>query len=194
MKIMKIIDIDFKEDGKKYCCKDTNEVFEVKEGNLIASRKSYCMAELLEMEFEEIKEMKNPYTRVGNGQVYNSINGSRTIAALIDKKHDYDDEMFNIMNYFNNRNYAEYIAFKETLMRRLDRFAWEHNAKAIDWDDSCSAKYYIEFSNTRDELIIDWNCSDQSNNVYFTSKEIAKKAVEKFKDDLIKLYTWEFDF
>ena len=32
-----------------------------------------------------------------------------------------------------------------------------------------------------------------SNNIiYFTSHEIAEKALEEFKEDLIKLYTWKF--
>ena len=191
---MKVTELNFTENGKKYRCKDINEVFEVKKGNLIAATRSFSMAELLGMEFEEIKEMKNPYTRVGDGQVYNSINESRAIAALIDKKHDYDDEMFNIVNYFNNKNYAEYIAFKETLMRRMDKFAWENNETAINWHDSCSEKYYIKFSNKHNELKIVRSYSYQSNNVYFTSREIAEKALEEFKDDLIKLYTWKFDF
>lgn len=64
---MKIIDIDLKENGKKYLCKDINEVFEVEEGNLIAATRSFSMAELLKMDFEEIKEMKNPYKRVEHG-------------------------------------------------------------------------------------------------------------------------------
>lgn len=190
---MKIIDIDFKEDGKKYFCKDINEVFEVEEGNLIAATRSFSMAELLGMEFEEIKEMKNPYIRVNNRDRYYSIFGLK-IHSDTDNNFEFDNELFSKANYFNNKEYAEYIDFKETLMRRLDRFAWEHNAKAMNWDDSCSAKYYIEFSNTRDELIIDWDCSYQSNNIYFTSHGIAEKAIEEFKDDLIKLYTWKFDF
>lgn len=189
---MKIIDIDFKEDGKKYFCKDINEIFEVEEGNLIPSRKSYCMAELLEMEFEEIKEAKNPYKQAGYGEKYHCIYGL-TIHLNTDSNHEIDNKLFSTANYFNNKEYAKYIAFKETLMRRMDRFAWENNARVIDWDRNI-AKYYIEFSNTRDELIIEWNTSHQSNDIYFTSREIAEKALEEFKEDLIKLYTWEFDF
>lgn len=191
---MKIIDIDFKEDGKKYFCKDKNEIFEVEEGNLIAARKNYCMAELLGMEFEEIEEMKNPYERVNLGKRYYFKNEKGEVDYLTDSIDCFDADQFINANYFNNRNYAEYIAFKETLMRKLDRFAWEHNARVIDWDDSCSAKYYIAFDNTYNELSIDCNCTYKSNNIYFTSREIAEMALEKFKDDLIKLYTWKFDF
>lgn len=191
---MKIIDIDFKEDGKKYFCKDINEVFEVEEGNLIAATRNFSMAELLGMEFEEIKEVQNPYTRVNDRyrNWYYAIEREGYIASIADDG-DYDNHMFNIANYFNNKEYAEYIAFKESLMRKMDRFAWEHNAKVINWDDSYS-KYYITFSYRYNELITEWECSTQSNNVYFTSHKIAKKAMEEFKEDLMKLYTWEFDF
>lgn len=191
---MKIIDIDFKEDGKKYFCKDINEVFEVEEGNLIAATRNFSMAELLKMEFEEVKDVKNPYTRVDNKELYYFIEKNGWVDFTEEYSHDYDNKMFNAVNYFNNRNYAEYIAFKETLMRRLDKFAWENNAKVVNWDDNWSTKYCIKFSNARNEFIIDWNCSYQSNDIYFTSKEIAEKALEEFKDDLIKLYTWKFDF
>lgn len=190
---MKIIDIDFKEDGKKYFCKDMNEVFEVEEGNLIASRKSYCMAELLELDFEEIKEAKNPYTRVADGADYHYIS-ELMVYSYKDDNDETDNKLFSKVNYFNNKEYAEYIAFKETLMRRMDRFAWEYNEKVINWNDSNQPKYYIKFSNTHNELIIRWSYLHQSNNIYFTSQEIAEKALEEFKGDLIKLYTWKFDF
>lgn len=192
---MKIIDIDLRENGKKYFCKQVNEVFEVEEGNLIAATRSFSMAELLKMDFEEIKTPKNPYTRVDNGKGYNYfISSSGTITTFTDRNNGYADLLFNSANYFNNKNYAEYIAFKESLMKKLDRFAWEHNAKAVKWDRNV-AKYYIIFNYYGNKKLEVCGCfSMQSNDIYFTSKEIAKMALEKFKEDLIKLYTWEFDF
>lgn len=189
---MKIIDIDLQAEGKKYFCKDVNEIFKVEEGNLIASRKSYCMADLLKLDFEEIKEMKNPYARVDYKDWYYAIERAGSVTKLADNS-DYDNRMFNIANYFNNREYAEYISFKEDLMRKLDKFAWKHNAKVINWD-CWSTKHYIAFDIHNKELKVCWCISNRSNDIYFTSKEIAEKALEEFKDDLIKLYTWKFDF
>lgn len=191
---MKIIDIDLKENGKKYLCKDINELFEVEEGNLIAATRSFSMAELLKLDFEEIKEVQTPYTRVDYREKYYNITGDGCITFIEECGHDYDTNMFNIANYFNNKEYAKYISFKETLMRRMDKFAWEHNEKVINWYDSCSAKYYIQFSDIWNEFIIAPCRTYQSNDIYFTSREIAEKALEKFKDDLIKLYTWKFNF
>lgn len=188
---MKIIDIDLRENGKKYFCKQANEVFEVEEGNLIASRKSFSMADLLKFDFEEIKEVKNPYTRVDYKDWYYAIERAGFATTLVDNS-DYDDRMFNVANYFNNKNYAEYVAFKETLMRKIDRFAWENNAKVVGWDD-WSNKHFITFNSSLLTLNVSCCMVCMSNVIYFTSKEIAEKAIEEFKDDLIKLYTWRFD-
>lgn len=191
---MKIIDIDLKENGKKYFCKDINEVFEVEEGNLIAATRSFSMAELLGMEFEEVKEasFNNPYKQSGYGEKYHCIYGYM-IHLNTDSNHEIDNKLFSTANYFNNKDYAEYIAFKETLMRRMDRFAWENNAKAINWDKNVS-NYCIIFDNQNKDVEIIVAYAYQSNDVYFTSREIAEQAIEEFKDDLIKLYTWKFDF
>ena len=189
---MKIIDIDFKENGKKYFCKDVNEVFEIKEGNLIAATRNFSMAELLKLDFEEIKETKNPYKRVEYGTDFYYIS-ALAIHSYKENNHETDNKLSNIANYFNNKAYAEYIAFKETLMRRMDRFAWDHNVKVIDWNDR-SIKYYISFNHPDNRLMVDRAFVYMSNNIYFESLEIAEKAIEEFKDDLMKLYTWEFDF
>ena len=192
---MKITELDLKENGKKYFCNEINEVFEVEEGNLIAATRSFSMAELLEMDFEEIKEMKNPYKRVDNRERYYFVSERGGVDHFKDLDHGFDNKQFNSSNYFNNKNYAEYVGFKETLMRKLDRFAWEHNAKVINWGDCSQPKHYIVLNNSRDKNLEVYSCfALQSNNIYFTSKEIAEKAIEEFKDDLMKLYTWEFDF
>ena len=190
---MKIIDIDLKEDGKKYFCKQANEVFEVEKGNLIAITRSFSMADLLRFDFEEIKKRENPYERVDNGERYYIINTRAGVGDFKEFTYGIDNNLFNSLNYFNNKNYAEYVAFKENLMRRMDKFAWEHNEQTIRWND-CRHKYFILFSIDDNELIVDWNRVYKSNNIYFTSEEIAKMALEKFKEDLMKLYTWEFDF
>ena len=195
---MKITELDLKTNGKRYKC--GNDIFIVKDGDLInvvsnIYQKDLCIpiAKLLEMEFKEVKEVQNPYTRVNYIEKYCSIGRRGDVGFIQEDSHYYDNELFSIANYFNNKEYAEYVAFKETLMRRMDRFAWEHNEIDINWRDSCSAKYYIAFDNIYNELSIDCNCTYQSNNIYFTSREIAAKAIEEFKDDLIKLYTWRFD-
>lgn len=191
---MKITELDLQTESKRYKC--GNRIFKVKDGDLVDIESNAYLrdenipiAYLLNLDFEEIKEMKNPYERVSVGERYYLKN-------QIEVKYsndDFDNMQFINANYFNNKNYAEYIAFKETLMRKLDKFAWEHNAKVINWN-YWSTKHYIAFDIDIKELKVCWCISHRSNDIYFTSKEIAEKALEEFKDDLIKLYTWKFDF
>lgn len=189
---MKITELDLQAEGKKYFCKQANEVFKVEKGNLIPATRRFSMADLLKMDFEEIKETKNPYERVNNDERYYFVS-ERGVENFKEFTECSDNELFNSSNYFNNRNYAEYVAFKETLMRKLDRFAWENNEKVIDWYD-CSTKYYIKIDIDIKKFRISRCISCRSNDIYFTSEEIAEKALKKFKDDLMKLYTWKFDF
>ena len=188
---MKITELDLQTEGKRYLCKQINEVVEVKEGNIVGIKTNLNLASLLHMDFEEYVPTVNPYTRVDVDNTYYLIAPNSIVHHVQEKRYCVDDTMFEVINYFNSKNYAEYIAFKESLMRKLDKFAWDNNAKVIDWDDT-STKYCIKFSNKHNEIIIDWSSSYQSNDIYFTSREIAEKALEEFKEDLIKLYTWRF--
>ena len=195
---MKITELDLKTEGKRYKC--GNSMFVIKNGDLFDVEmytylKDSCIpiAELVEMEFKEVNQIKNPYERVNPGKNYYFVKGRGEVGCFGYLNCDIDNKQFNGLNHFNNRNYAEYIAFKETLMRKLDRFAWENNETVINWNDG-STKYYILFSHTDNRVIVDWDFMYMSNNIYFTSREIAEKAIKEFKDDLIKLYTWKFDF
>ena len=190
---MKLTELDLQAEGKKYFCKEVNEIFKVREGNLTTITRSFSMAELLKLDFEEVKETKNPYERVEQDELYYNVAEDGRVRPYKDINDGTDYNLFNSLNYFNNKEYAEYIAFKETLMRKIDRFAWGHNAKVIDWERN-SKKYYITFDIDIKNLVVYWRVSHKSNDIYFTSKEIAKKALEEFKEDLIKLYTWKFDF
>ena len=194
---MKITELDLKTEGKRY--KSAGRVFKVKDGDLLEVEtntylKDLCMpiSKLLKMDFEEIKEMKNPYKRVEHGTDFYYIS-ALAIHSYKENNHETDNKLSNIANYFNNKEYTKYIAFKETLIRKMDRFAWENNAKVIDWDCD-QPKYYIVFNHSSDNKLEVSSCfALQSKNVYFTSKEIAEKAIEEFKEGLIKLYTWKFD-
>lgn len=195
---MKITELDLRAEGKRYKC--GNSIFKVKDGDLVDIEsnaylrdENISIADLLKLDFEEIKEMKNPYERVDRRDTYYVVNEQRGVGSFKDSNDYIDNKLFNGLNYFNNRNYAEYVALKENLMRRMDKFAWEHNAKVINWYD-CSTKYCIKFEVDIKKFRISRYISCRSNDIYFTSEEIAEKALKKFKEDLIKLYTWKFDF
>lgn len=187
---MKITELDLNVNGLRYFCKEVNEIFEVRDGNLVAIEGNFNMAQLLEMEFSRVI---SPYDRVDRGKDYYTVGCSKGVSVYDEENVGFDDEQFDNVNYFNDKNYAEYVFFRDNLMRKLDKFAWERNAQVTDWYNDCS-KYCIEFDHKDYELRVYFYCTIHSVNIYFSSKEVAEKALEEFKEDLIKLYTWRFDF
>ena len=190
---MKIIELDLQTEGKRYFCKQINEVVEVKDGNIVGT-KNLNLASLLQMDFEEYVPKVTPYTRVDVDNTYYLIAPTSIVNHVREKRYCVDDKMFEAINYFNSKNYAEYIAFKENLMRRIDRFAWEHNKEVIDWNNTEKRKYKIIYNYKYKILEIECEIRRREMGIYFDSAETARAAMEAFEVDLMKLYTWEFDF
>ena len=99
---MKITELDLRAEGKRYKC--GNRIFKVKDGDLVdiesntyLRKENISITELLKMDFEEIKEMKNPYTRVDYKDWYYAIERAGSVTSLADNS-DYDDRMFNNAN------------------------------------------------------------------------------------------------
>lgn len=190
---MKITELDLQTEGKRYFCKQINEVVEVKEGNIVGIKTNLNLASLLHMDFEEYTSKANPYTRVDIDNTYYYIASDGQVVQSSDDRFSLDDEVFEIANYFNSKNYAEYISFKESLIRKMDRFSWKNGKEDIDWFSQDNAKYYIYYDCYDNVLEIDCTYGLQMmDSVYFVSREVAERAACEFKEDLIKLYTWKF--
>lgn len=197
---MKISEINLKEEGAKYYCKEGLENFIVRYGDLVGENSGvditcvFTIGRIMDIEFERVETVKNPYERVKKDKLYYFTTAYREVKCASETDHELDNKMIKSENYFNNKNYAEYINFKENLLRKLDRFAWEHNKEVIDWNNERKRKYFIYYNHRHKILEVCSNTYIQEMGIYFSDKEIAKKAIEEFKEDLIKLYTWKFDF
>ena len=102
-----------------------------------------------------------------------------------------DNELINFGNYFKTKEEAEKKCFEIRLHRQLELFALENNETEIDWNDR-SKKYVINYSKDMgiSGIFIDEVYSLKAfGQVYFSSRGIAEKALESFKDDLIRYFT-----
>ena len=101
---------------------------------------------------------------------------------------DFDKEIIDFGNYFKTQEEAERKRFEIRLHRQLELFALENNDREIDWNDDSSKEYIISYSKD-DGIFVDrvYNLKDFGQ-VYFTSKEIAEKALETFRHELIRYF------
>ena len=100
-----------------------------------------------------------------------------------------DNDNIKLGNAFKTKEEAERKLFELTLHHKLEKFAYENNDREIEWDDN-SSKYYIYYDYSMKIIRADSIfASKYYGQVYFSSKEIAEKAIGTFKDDLTRYFT-----
>lgn len=114
-------------------------------------------------------ECEEEYFRIANGQVLSSyeLNSNANSAHL------------SILNYFNDKDFANQLALHEFLNRKLLKYAWDNNAEDCEWDGK-NSHWHIEkliatngtvFSAVEDEH---YKCCTP----YFSKREIVEQAIE----------------
>ena len=150
----------------------------------------------VEISEEQLKELgivvdkrdKTGYERVKNGEIYYIVDIEDN-AMKVTEYNDQDDERgYDTGNYYNDVTITNNNARADRLLRRLRR--WQAlNDKPISkkiWKDKQYTKYTISYDYTKNtfEITRSWivRCL---NNVYFTSEEKAKEAMNTFKNELL---------
>ena len=123
------------------------------------------------------------------GEKYYSILSGGKVQTHFFYEDSIDKELIDFGNYFKTKEEAERKSFEIRLHRQLELFALENNDTEINWWDNNSEKYLIDYSKDMGISIGVVYSLKNFGQVYFTSKEIAEKALEAFKDDLIRYFT-----
>lgn len=96
---------------------------------------------------------------------------------------------YRLGNYFQTKEEAEFAREKQLIYQKLKDYALEHNTEEIDWNNFNQFKWFIKYDNNCEIIRYCWtrflNCMNQ---IYFTSEEIARAAVEEIGEDNIKKY------
>ena len=150
-----------------------------------------------DINYEEYRECKHkPLTGWERTEHWEDVERFYIIAecdVLADRtsyNHVLNQKCYENANYFSTKEKAEEINFKQTLFRKLQRFSDENGGNEIDWNDGYQCKYFISYNHHYRELEVDCRRHRQDfGKVYFVSKKNAKKAIELFRDDLIKYFT-----
>ena len=134
---------------------------------------------------------KKVFEPIKLGKEYYSISTNGKVHTYIFYEDNVDKELISFGNYFKTKEEAERKLFEIKLHRQLELFALENNETEIDWNDEGrgSEKYIIIYRIDVGILINKVYSSKDFGQVYFTSKEIAEKAIETFKYELIRYFT-----
>lgn len=137
-------------------------------------------AELTEEQLEKLGikvEKENPFTRKPYEERYYYITENGNINFYSEDGCNWDTQMYDNVNYFNDKDFAQQVAWHELLNRNLLKYAYEHDAADCDWNDT-TRKFHISFSTQDDDFVVSWICTLKDNNVYFSDEKIAEAAIE----------------
>lgn len=106
-----------------------------------------------------------------------------------------DKRRLEFGNCFKTQEEAKHMAEKLKVINELKNFALENNNEKIDWRDKCIGKYFITYDFYDEEISV---ASYTFRNflpfeIYFTSKEIAQKAIKTIGADRIKKYYFDIE-
>lgn len=123
------------------------------------------------------KKYTHYYSLLNSGEIWQETEGN----------HRNDNYRYRTGNYFKTREEAEFEREKCLVYQELKNYAIEHNEGKIDWNNAKQYKYYIYCY--KGGIYIDNNniimCLGQ---IYFTSIEIARNAINTIGEDRIKKY------
>ncbi len=146
--------------------------------------------ELSEEQLESLlPQKKTGYERVAKGEVYYKIEGD-TCSMFTERNSIIDDcHYYKKANYFTDETLAKNIIRANILMRQLRRFAVEHRASKLDWQNK-DKKYYIVYDYTAEGIYADPAVALRAfGEIYFDSKEGALLAISRFKNELLWYFT-----
>ena len=199
--------MDFKEayqkmlEGKKvkrkgrsmYCFYDSNENKLCTGDGLAVTGIAFEAA--LADDWEIVEEPKSKVYKPKPQEMYYFLAGDGTPTA----DHNLDDgsveKFISIGNCFETGEEAKHMVEKLKVIKELRDFALENNNEKIDWRDKCTGKYFITYDFYDEEISI---ASYTFRNflpfeIYFTSKEIAQKAIKKIGEYRIKKYYFDIE-
>lgn len=88
--------------------------------------------QLKQLGIEPEKKRKNPFERVEKDDKYSYIHVNGDVLNHIEVHDNADRELYNVINYFNDEQFAKQVSLHQLLYRKLLKFAWDNEAKDIE--------------------------------------------------------------
>lgn len=153
----------------------------------------------VEMTEKQLKELgliedkpKTGYERVKNNEIYYLVDIYDNIMRITEDNDQGDKQSYDTGNYYSDKAIAENNARAGRLLCCLRQ--WQaQNDKPIsmsDWKNNNISKYYVDYDCFNELFFVAHAVHRRFlNNIYFTSKEKAKEAIEVFNDELLWYFT-----
>ena len=98
-----------------------------------------------------------------------------------------DNQIYTSANYFNDKAFAEQVALHQLLYRKLLKFAYDNEcADNQIWDSNGIEHWHIGYDFGECVFYADWDSAVKYNDVYFSTKEGAERAIKEVVKPFVK--------
>lgn len=142
-------------------------------------------------DWEVVKESK--VWRPKEGETYYVVDYDGIVLNMVYEADDIDYKAINAGNCFKTKEEADHMVEKLKVINELKNFALENNEEEIDWNNNNQEKHIIAYGFQTVKTDLWYRTQHIPFNIYFTSKEIAQKAIETIGVDRIRKYYFDVD-
>lgn len=131
----------------------------------------------------------NPFARSQYGEKYYYISScTNSVGEANETGHPIDTEVYASTNYFQDKSIANQVALHQWLYRKLLKFAWDNGAEDAQGWDTKNGHYGIIYNCGNHKFVPEVSRIYKSYGVYFSSKEVAERAIEEVVEPFVKEY------
>ena len=142
--------------------------------------------QLKQLGIEPEKKEKNPFDRVAINHEYYMVDIAGNIAEYIEDDDCTDSDLFDVCNYFNDVAFAKQVTLHQLLYRKLLKFAYDNGFEdTAEWDGE-NKHWAIRYNSYRNEFCLYYQTGYKAHEVYFSSEEGAKRAIEEVVKPFMK--------
>lgn len=134
-----------------------------------------------------IETRKNPFERVNDDDTYYYIMANGDVSSHIDINDSADKIVYDALNYFNDKRFANQVTLHQLLYRKLLKFAYDNNCEdTAEWD-CCNRHFRIYYTYSCKNFDVDSNDTFKIQGaVYFATRESAEQAIKEVVKPFMK--------
>lgn len=133
-----------------------------------------------------IKERKNPFERVADGDPYYYIATDCYIYSAHENYDQCDYDAYYNVSYFNNKNFAYQVVLHQLLYRKLLKFAYDNECEDNQAWNKTNWHYYIDYNTEAGRFCADVTGTFKHHDVWFCSKKSAECAIKEVVEPFMK--------
>lgn len=133
-----------------------------------------------------IEVKKNPFDRVSGDDKYYYAIVSGDVLRRVDINDKTDRRLYNAINYFNDKTFAEQVALHQLLYRKLLKFAYDNGFEDTEEWNGGNEHWAIRYNSYRNEFRLYYQDGYKAHEVYFSSEEGAERAIKEVVEPFMK--------